>query len=174
MKSKILILPLLLIALMFGCENPSTQYSNPTPAQTYGSLTIGDSSESRVLDVSKILGAKVSVTGSGISTLLEEETTIKDGKVSGIIINNIPTGKNRIVTVQAATKGSEITSGDFMDGVVMRAVTDINPGANSVSVNWASTALGNVFHELLQLDYDVSNITKAELENAIKTVLLKK
>ena len=167
MKSKILILPLLLIVLMFGCENPSTQYSKPTPAQTYGSLTIGDSSESRVLDVSKILGAKVSVTGTGISNLLEKETTIKDGKVSGVIINNIPIGKNRIVTVQAATKGSEIAEADFIDSVVMRAVTDINPGANSVSVNWASTALGNVFHELLQLDYDVSNITKAELENAI-------
>ena len=169
MKSKILILPLLLIVLMFGCENPSTQYSKPTPAQTYGSLTIGDSSESRVLDVSKILGAKVSVTGTGISNLLEEETTIKDGKVSGVIINNIPTGKNRIVTVKAATKGSEIAEADFIDSVVMRAVTDINPGANSVSVNWASTALGNVFHELLQLDYDISNITKAELENAIDT-----
>ena len=167
MKSKILILPLLLIVLMFGCENPSTQYSKPTPAQTYGSLTIGDSSESRVLDVSKILGAKVSVTGTGISNLLEKETTIKDGKVSGVIINNIPTGKNRIVTVKAATKGSEIAEADFIDSVVMRAVTDINPGANSVSVNWASTALGNVFHELLQLDYDISNITKAELENAI-------
>ena len=169
MKSKILILPLLLIVLMFGCENPSTQYSKPTPAQTYGSLTIGDSSESRVLDVSKILGAKVSVTGTGISNLLEKETTIKDGKVSGVIINNIPTGKNRIVTVKAATKGSEIAEADFIDSVVMRAVTDINPGANSVSVNWASTALGNVFHELLQLDYDISNITKAELENAIDT-----
>ncbi len=169
MKSKILILPLLLIVLMFGCENPSTQYSKPTPAQTYGSLTIGDSSESRVLDVSKILGAKVSVTGTGISNLLEKETTIKDGKVSGVIINNIPIGKNRIVTVKAATKGSEIAEADFIDSVVMRAVTDINPGANSVSVNWASTALGNVFHELLQLGYNISNITKAELENAIDT-----
>ena len=170
MKSKILILPLLLIVLMFGCENPSTQYSKPTPAQTYGSLTIGDSSESRVLDVSKILGAKVSVTGTGISNLLEKETTIKDGKVSGVIINNIPIGKNRIVTVQAATKGSEIAEADFIDSVVMRAVTDINLGANSVSVNWASTALGNVFHELLQLGYNISNITdKSSLENAIDT-----
>ena len=170
MKSKILILPLLLIVLMFGCENPSTQYSNPTPAQTFGSLTIGDSSESRVLDVSKILGAKVSVTGTGISNPLEEETTIKDGKVSGVIINYIPTGKNRIVTVKAATKGSEIAEADFIDSVVMRAVTDINAGANSVSVNWASTALGNVFHELLQLGYNISNITdKSSLENAIDT-----
>lgn len=169
MKNKILILPLLLILLVFGCKNPLLQTDDLISRQ-YGSLTVGENPDSRALAIDKIHGAKVSVTGTGITEKLQKDTSINDGKVSGVVIEKIPVGKNRIVTVQAATKGSEITETDFMNGVVMRAVTDINPGANSVSVNWASTALGNVFHELLQLDYDISNISedaKAALENVI-------
>ena len=169
MKKKILILPLLLILLVFGCKNPLLQ-TDDLISSRYGSLTVGENPDSRALEIDKIHGAKVSVTGTGITEQLEVDTTINGGKDSGVVIEKIPVGKNRIVTVQAATKGSEITETDFMTGVVMRAVTDINPGANFVSVNWDSTALGNVFYELLQLEYDIANITKEEkeaLENAI-------
>ena len=169
MKNKILILPLILIALLFSCENPSTKKVDLKPVKTFGSLTVGDGGQSRALQVDKILGAKVSVTGNDFSEL-SAETTITDGKVSGVTINRIPTGKNRIVTVQAATKSSGITNKDLMSDVVMRAVTDIEIGENEVDVNWASTALGNVFYELLCLDYDISSVTadeKASLENAI-------
>ena len=163
MKNKILILPLILIALMFSCENPSTQSVNLKPVQTFGNLTIGNVSGSRTLQIEKILGAKVSVSGEKFAPL-STETTIKDGKVTGVTIQHIPTGKNRIITVQAAKKSSGITDEDFIDGVVMRAVTDINTGNNSVDVNWASTALGNVFYELLQLGYDISSITAEDKE----------
>ena len=168
MKKKILILPLLLIFLVLGCKNPLIQNNDINTTQ-YGSLTIGDTT--RALKIEKIFGAKVSVSGVGF-TDLSTETEIQDGKVSGVTIKQIPVGKNRIVTVQAASKSSELTEDDFINGVVMRAVTDINIGGNTVDVNWSSTALGNVFYELLSLDYDISTITteeKASIAEAIPT-----
>ena len=58
MKNKILILPLILIALLFSCENPSTKKVDLKPVKTFGSLTVGDGGQSRALQVDKILGAK--------------------------------------------------------------------------------------------------------------------
>jgi len=168
MKKKILILPLLLIFLVLGCKNPLIQNNDINTTQ-YGSLTIGDTT--RALKIEKIVGAKVSVSGVGF-TDLSTETEIQNGKVSGVTIKQIPVGKNRIVTVQAASKSSKLTEADFINGVVMRAVTDINIGGNTVDVNWSSTALGNVFYELLNLDYDISTITteeKASIAEAIPT-----
>ncbi len=170
MKNKILILPLLLILLVFGCKNTLIQTEDITSEQ-YGSLIIGDKTESRALKIEKIEGAKVSVSGYGFSDL-STTTLIKDGAITGVTINGIPVGKNRVVTVHAGTKGAGLTDADLMSGVVMRAVTDINAGANSVTVNWSTTALGNIFYELLELDYDISEITaeqKSSLVNAIPT-----
>ena len=173
MKNKILILPLILIALMLGCENPSTKHANFSPDKTFGSLTVGDDFGSRALQTKEILGAKVSVSGNDFEEL-SAETSITDGKVSGVTIDRIPTGKNRIVSVQAAAKSTGITDTDFINGVVMRAVTDIKAGKNTVDVNWNSTALGNVFYELLLADYDVSGITEAQkisLKDAIDSTV---
>ena len=168
MKNKILILPLLLILLVFGCKNTLIQTEDITSEQ-YGSLIIGDKTESRALKIEKIEGVKVSVSGYGFSDL-STTTLIKDGAITGVTINGIPVGKNRVVTVHAGTKGAGLTDADLMSGVVMRAVTDINAGANSVTVNWSTTALGNIFYELLKLNYDISEITaeqKSSLVNAI-------
>ncbi len=172
MKNKLLILPLLLIFLVFGCKNSLIQTDDIVTVE-YGSLSIGDTTESRALKIDKILGAKVSVSGYEFNDNdLSRETSITDGRVSGVKIERIPVGKNRIVTVQAAKKESSIGSGDFIDGVVMRAVTDINAGGNAVDVNWSSTALGNVFYELMMLKYNISEITaeqKTSIANAIPT-----
>ena len=163
MKNKFLIIPFLFILLIFGCKNSLIQ-TNDLDSTQYGSLTIGDKTESRALKIENIKGAKVSVSGNGFSEL-STTTEIKEGTMTGVTIDKIPVGKNRVVTVHAATKDSEL-----MSGVVMRAVTDINAGTNSVSVNWSTTALGNIFYELLELGYNISEITaeqKATLENAI-------
>ena len=168
--NKILILPLLLILLVFGCKNTLIQTEDITSEQ-YGSLTIGDKTQSRALKIENIKGAKVSVSGNGFSEL-STTTLIEDGAITGVTINGIPVGKNRVVTVHAGTKGAGLTDTDLMSGVVMRAVTDINAGANSVTVNWSTTALGNIFYELLKLNYDISEITaeqKSSLVNAIPT-----
>ena len=166
--NKILILPLLLILLVFGCKNTLIQTEDITSEQ-YGSLIIGDKTESRALKIENIKGAKVSVSGNGFSEL-STTTLINDGAITGVTIDGIPVGKNRVVTVHAGTEGAGLTDADLMSGVVMRAVTDINAGANSVTVNWLTTALGNIFYELLELDYDISEITaeqKSSLVNAI-------
>ncbi|MEE0879525.1 MAG: starch-binding protein [Treponemataceae bacterium] len=168
--NKILILPLLLILLVFGCKNTLIQTEDITSEQ-YGSLIIGDKTESRALKIENIKGAKVSVSGNGFSDL-STTTLIKDGAITGVTINGIPVGKNRVVTVHAGTEGAGLTDADLMSGVVMRAVTDINAGANSVTVNWSTTALGNIFYELFKLGYDISEITaeqKSSLVYAIPT-----
>ena len=168
MKNKFLIIPFLFILLIFGCKNSLIQ-TNDLDSSQYGSLTIGEKTESRALKIENIKGAKVSVSGYGFSEL-STTTEIKEGTMTGVTIDKIPVGKNRVVTVHAATKDSELTDAELMSGVVMRAVTDINAGTNSVSVNWSTTALGNIFYELLELDYDISEITaeqKSSLVNAI-------
>ncbi|MEE0878353.1 MAG: chitobiase/beta-hexosaminidase C-terminal domain-containing protein [Treponemataceae bacterium] len=169
--NKILILPLLFILLVFGCKNQLVQTNDDMPSVKYGSLTIGDKTQSRALKIENIKGAKVSVSGNGFSDL-STTTLINDGAITGVTINGIPVGKNRVVTVHAATKDSGLTDAELMRGVIMRAVTDINAGSNSVDVNWSTTALGNVFYELLELKYDISAITaeqKTELQSAIPT-----
>ena len=169
MKNKIIVLPFLFILLVFGCKNSLMQIEDTTSSK-YGSLTIGDTTESRALKIEKIKGAKVSVSGNGFDEL-SATTEIKEGTMTGVTIDKIPVGKNRIVTVHASSKETEIED-NLMSGVIMRAVTDINSGFNSVDVNWTTTALGNVFYELSVLGYNISEITaeqKTSLENAIPT-----
>ena len=171
MKNKIIVLPFLFILLVFGCKNSLMQIEDTTSSK-YGSLTIGDTTESRALKIDKIQGAKVIVSGNGFADLSATTEIEKGTTMKGVTIENIPVGKNRIVTVHAATKGSGLTDDDLINGVIMRAVTDINSGSNSVDVNWTTTALGNVFYELLDLEYNISEITaeqKTSLENAIPT-----
>ena len=169
MKNKIIVLPFLFILLVFGCKNSLMQIEDTTSSK-YGSLTIGDTTESRALKIEKIKGAKVSVSGNGFDEL-SATTEIKEGTMTGVTIDKIPVGKNRIVTVHASSKETETEIEDnLMSGVIMRAVTDINSGFNSVDVNWTTTALGNVFYELSVLGYNISEITaeqKDTLEKAI-------
>ena len=92
---KKIILPFIFIVLMIAsCENPSTQNVIMKPTETFGSLTIGEENTSRKLQIEKILGAKVSVSGSDFATL-SAETAITNGKVSGVTINRIPTGDRK-------------------------------------------------------------------------------
>lgn len=50
----------------------------------------------------------------------------------------------------------------------MRAICDVKAGENtSVSVNWASTALGNVFAELHSLRKDLSSVDIAKIKAAV-------
>ena len=74
--NKILILPLLFILLVFGCKNQLVQTNDDMPSVKYGSLTIGDKTESRALKIENIKGAKVSVSGNGFSDL--STTTLID------------------------------------------------------------------------------------------------
>ena len=130
------------------------------------------SGSGRALDVSELKYASVTVSGTGIPS--GSEPSIKNVELSGgagtVTVSNIPVGKNRIVTVQAFSN----SDGAKMDGVRIRAVTDISEGVNSVTVDWNTTALGNVFASLYEKSIDISAVSaddKLKIQNAIDTTV---
>lgn len=152
-----------LVALT-GCnniieENDSDSYNS----KKYGSLTIVNKSEnesdSRAIDVSTLTTSTVTVSGSGMEDIVKDNIPLSDGKGS-FTIENILAGKNRIVTVKSN-----------VDGAVIRALADIDEGAgNTVSVNWSTTALANVYYELLKSGVNIGaygDTEKAAIEKLI-------
>ena len=133
------------ILFLSGCAD-SLQSEDKVQNQ-FGTLKVSSSdSKSRVLDIEEIKFASCVISGTGInvSEAPSKSGLAVEGGVGTFSIENIPIGKNRIVTVQAYASSTE-----KMDGVTLRAVTDIVSGENSVVVNWSTTALGNVFYYLL-------------------------
>ena len=102
----------------------------------YGSLTI-NSSDSRALNIGDIAYANAYVTGTGITSVISSvgysEATSGKGSIT---VNNIPVGKNRVVTVYAYDSSKKA-----LGTVMLRAVTDINSGNNTISVNQSTTLL---------------------------------
>lgn len=152
-----------LVALA-GCSNNIEEIdSSSHVSKKYGSLTIVNgntpSSESRAIDVSTLTTSTVTISGAGMTDIVEKNIPISNGQGS-FTINNIPVGNNRIVTVKSN-----------IDGAVIRQIVDINEGAeNSVSVNWSTTALANVYYELLRLGVNISlygDSEKASIEKLI-------
>lgn len=163
---------LVLIAAAFlpfavsSCANKIDEHTPPQHVENrYGSLTIETNSfataqnSGRALDTSEIAKAVITVSGFGMEDIIKKDIPVKDGRGT-ITIEKIPVGKNRIVTVQGQKTIGNIL--ENIDGAAIRAVCDISGGINStVSVNWTSTACGNVFYELIKsLQYDVSALTK--------------
>ncbi|MBQ9282335.1 MAG: chitobiase/beta-hexosaminidase C-terminal domain-containing protein [Treponema sp.] len=151
-------------------DSDSGDSGSSSSGALYGSLSLSGNIGARALETSSIVAADVSVTGSGISSeaassLKKENVEISDGKASGVVISNIPVGKNRLVTVEAKTSINNILA--KLAGGTMTAVTDIVAGSNSVSVNWESSKIGNVYAELLSLGYDVSSLSP----DTVKTYL---
>ena len=154
----------LLISISVSCSSDISEPHKPEQEENaYGSLTIRtqESGENgaRYLDTAEIEKVIVTVSGYRMNNIVRDEVDLTNGSGT-ITIENIPVGKNRVVTVQAKKTISNVLSD--MDGVVIRAVTDISAGnENSVSVNWSSTACGNVFYELIKTaEYDVSSLSK--------------
>ena len=157
---KVLISSIILtIFFLSGCAN-SLQSDDKLQNQ-FATLKVSSSdSKSRALDIDEIKFASCLISGSGIN--LDEAPSKSgfsvEGGVGTFTIENIPVGKNRIVTVQAFSSLTE-----KIDGVTLRAVTDIVSGENSVVVNWSTTALGNVFYNLLNSGYDISSVTQDQI-----------
>ena len=156
------------IFFLSGCAD-SLQSEDKVQNQ-FGTLKVSSSdSKSRALDIEEIKFASCVISGTGInvSEAPSKSGLAVEGGVGTLSIENIPIGKNRIVTVQAYASSTE-----KMDGVTLRAVTDIVSGENSVVVNWSTTALGNVFYNLLNSGYDISSVTQdqiSQIQNAIPT-----
>ena len=109
----------------------------------YGSVVV-NGENARKLDVSLIGFANASVSGKGIEKGSEPKVLnidVTDGTGS-FVIDKIPAGKNRIVTVQALNSSkSEIFN------VTMRAVCDVEVGKQtSISVDWSTTPYANTLY----------------------------
>ncbi len=152
-----------LVALT-GCSNSiDDSDSKSYSSEKYGSLTIVNKSEnesySRAIDVSALTSSTVTISGAGMDDIVNEDVPVSNGKGS-FTINNIKVGNNRVVTVKSN-----------VDGAVIRAITDINEGSgNTVSVNWNTTALANVYYELLKSGVNISSYGETE-KSAIEKMI---
>ena len=165
---KKLILRVLIASLIFsGCSNLENS-SNKTE-QKYGSLTVKMneySENSRALPVSEISSAVVTVQGSGMPPI-EQNVQVSDGKGS-FTIEQIPVGKNRIISVQALNNGAKI------DGIVISALKDITVGENLIeTINAQTSVRSKVYKALFDSDVDISNLSEeqeASIDSAIPSV----
>lgn len=143
--------------LFFSCTN---SLEDRKSSGEYGSVSLGN--DARAIFANDITSCIVSVSGTGISSGSEPTTTatVSNGIASGVTVDKIPVGKNRVVTVQAYNADGKI------NGIIMRAICDITAGSNTaVTVNWETTKIGNVFASLLSsnkslLDISSDDITK--------------
>ena len=149
--------------IIAGCSNSLDERSDSSEnPSAVGSVFVNDG-DSRAIFVDGIVSAVATVTGTGIKNGSEPtgESDVSAGKGT-LSVSGIPAGKNRIITVQAYNSDGKI------NGVTMRAICDVKAGENtSVSVNWASTALGNVFAELHSLGKDLSSVDIAKIKAAV-------
>ena len=124
----------------------------------YGSLVITQSDGARALDYSLLTSATVSVSGTGMETI-SKTVSVSNG-AGEIVINKIPVGKNRVVTVASN-----------VDGAVISEVIDITPNCNEVcNVTWATTARANIFKALIASNKDVSSIEQTYFDSYIPDV----
>lgn len=169
MKKLFTFISILCLFLFASCSDllEENRKVSKESAEGYGSLVIYNSAPTaKKLEIDSIKFANAKVTGSGIDVGLEPFTngmTVTNG--AGVLeINDIPVGKNRIVTVQALDSNK-----NAIYGIQIRAVVDINPGPNEVVVNWESTALGNVFAALHEAGEKISEIDRTKIENVISS-----
>lgn len=149
--------------IIAGCSNSLDERSGSSEnPSAVGSIFVNDG-DSRAIFADGIVSAVATVTGTGIKNGSEPtgRSDVSAGKGT-LSVSGIPAGKNRIITVQAYNRDGKI------NGVTMRAICDVKAGENtSVSVNWASTALGNVFAELHSLGKDLSSVDIAKIKAAV-------
>ena len=159
MKSKgylrILISSLLLISSIFFASCKTDILEQKDDSVEYGSLVVNNN---RAIAIDELTEAFVTVTGYGMDEL-SQTVGISNGKGS-FQFDKVPAGKNRIVTVKSN-----------VDGIVMRNIVDVEPAkVNSVTVNWDSTALGNVFYYLNKDKVDITKVDAATIKTAIPNV----
>ena len=85
-----------------GCSNALTERESADMTE-YGSLVIGNGS--RAVDVSELTSAVVTVSGWGMTDISKSSVSIQNG-AGEIQIDNIPVGKNRIVSVKSNVDGA--------------------------------------------------------------------
>lgn len=146
------------IALLFtGCSNLVEE--NTEQSSEYGTLIYGE--DIRAINVDSVKFAKVFVTGNGIkSALTSEATKVEKGRGS-VTIEKIPVGKNRIVTVRGYSDQNATAE---VEGAVLRAVIDINPGVNTLPlIDWDASRKGYVYNALFLSGVNISSLSSVEM-----------
>ena len=120
----------LLISISVSCSSDISEPNKPEQKESaYGSLTIcTQENGSRYINASEIEKACVTVSGYGMKDIVRDEVDVKNGSGT-VTIENIPVGKNRVVTVQAQKTISNVLSN--IDGAIIRAVTDTSAGTGT-------------------------------------------
>lgn len=140
------VISLSFLVFFFGCSNVLSNSENDSVE--YGSISI---SSSRALDVSTLTSATVTVSGWGMTDISKSSVSIQNGAGS-FQIDNIPVGKNRIVSVKSN-----------VDGALIRQIVDVSANTvTPVSVTWSSTPLASVYYNLLKSSNDISGFGEAE------------
>ena len=147
-----------------GCYNSVSGGGGGAPEETrsgYGKLTVKSGSmtekESAALEQ-----CTITVSGFGMTDIFQSDAK---GLSSGVTMERIPVGKNRVVKVRAKKTIKSVL--ENLDGRVLYAVADIKDDETTlVTVDWASSAVGAVFYELVQQKFDVSSLTLDELFQA--------
>lgn len=166
---KIQVFCFLCLISFVSCNFVSTNSLRQESSEDYGTLTVltGNGSSSRTLMADKIEKADVTVSGYGMTPITKNDVEVQNGRGT-FTIERIPVGKNRIITIEAKHSVGGVLS--KIDGLVIRNVVDINAGkGNSATVNWASTALGNVYSNLLSGNYDISSLKADDVKALLPT-----
>ncbi len=150
----------LFAALLFASCREAVTLTSAAEVE-YGSLVVkafasaSTLSSSRAVDRSEIKKASVKVLGPDFAAIEEADIPVENGRGTANILQ-IPVGKNRLVCVQAFTDSSKI------DGVLLSAVKDIQPGENTIEIDWTSSVRGTVYKSLLEAGVNVSTLTDAQ------------
>ena len=155
------------LAAMLILQNLQKKETSNTTVK-YGSITINTgNSESRATDVASISKATVTVYWGNKAEEKKDALVDFSGNGKGsVTINEIPVGKNRVIVVEAAENINNIIN--KMAGIEISAVTDIKAGNNNVTVNWKSTAEGNVYRKLLSSSkVNFENISRDDVQALI-------
>lgn len=155
------------LAAMLILQNLQKKETSNTTVK-YGSITINTgNSESRATDVASISRATVTVYwGNKAEEKKDASVDFSGNGIGSVTINEIPVGKNRVVVVEAAENFNNIIN--KMAGIEISAVTDVEAGNNNVTVNWKSTAEGNVYRKLLSSStVNFENISRNDVQALI-------
>lgn len=166
---KIFLLPLTLFVLLFASCKTDVGQGAEQRGET-GSLTVStaavNESASRSLYISDIKSAIVTVRGYGADGAAFEKNsglvTVTGGSANGITVTDIPVCSNAVVAVQAY---KNIGGTSLLDGGTIYAVTDIERGNNTVSVNWESSKKGIVYNALLLNEINTDTLTEENLSS---------
>ena len=142
--------------------------SSEKSVQKYGSLFVNlkQSEDSRLMPVSEISSAVVTVSGNDMLPV-EQNVLVSDGK-GYFAIEQIPVGKNRIISVQALNNGVKI------DGIVISALKDIVAGENVIeTINAQTSVRAKVYKALFDSGVNISTLSseqEALIDSAIPSI----